>query len=346
MALTRDNSTVQEKREHRRMSMLIEGAANRSPPWLANILMALKPFLGIALALLNTFGPIVLSFYWKLYQLYLALPHNLISLLYGLILCFLGGHFFVFIAATEAFSALGGEKIGQAFTELIEDFQALKKAHDKDNKEDLDNDGIADVDQISADALVSRKMALALRTIKPDRLTRAISGFYQGMFGVVTVLRFQFARTVTLAISIGDYMRPIAGKFLGPALAYVIPEGYQQWIMPAINYVCKAIAMAIAWYIQRIISTVQSAIKGGLLVFRSILMFLDERNLLHVKHDETYIDEVLGWALAGCGAYFQIMHNWSLPWYVDLALWPFHFAEWWLKWMVTYMDVPTEDIVS
>lgn len=49
-----------------------------------------------------------------------------------------------------------------------------------------------------------------------------------------------------------------------------------QWIAPMINYFCKFVAMTVAWWIQRFISTVQSAIKGGLLFARSLMYFISE----------------------------------------------------------------------
>ncbi|CAM9710246.1 unnamed protein product, partial [Choristocarpus tenellus] len=123
--------------------------------------------------------------------------------------------------------------------------------------------------------------------------------------GIIVVLKFRFARTVALAVSIGNNMRPIAARFLGPGLAFVIPKEYHQWIAPLINYTCKLVAMTIAWWIQRVISTLQSAIKGGLMFARYLLSFLSERTSMKVNHEDTFIDEALGWTLAFLGAYFQ-----------------------------------------
>ncbi|CAN0532391.1 unnamed protein product, partial [Scytosiphon promiscuus] len=49
-----------------------------------------------------------------------------------------------------------------------------------------------------------------------------------------------------------------------------------KWIAPMINYFCKFVAMTVAWWIQRFISTVQSAIKGGLLFSRSLMCMISE----------------------------------------------------------------------
>lgn len=46
--------------------------------------------------------------------------------------------------------------------------------------------------------------------------------------GIVVVLKFRFAKVVTLAISIGNQLRPIMAKFVGPSLAVVVPEEYHK----------------------------------------------------------------------------------------------------------------------
>ncbi len=89
-----------------------------------------------------------------------------------------------------------------------------------------------------------------LRTIDPVRFSDALEGLCSGIFGVLVVLKFQFARTVNLAVSIGNYMRPLAAAFVAPEMGKVTPVEYQQWIMPCINYGCKAIAVSVSWYIQ------------------------------------------------------------------------------------------------
>ncbi|CAM9712177.1 unnamed protein product, partial [Hapterophycus canaliculatus] len=136
--------------------------------------------------------------------------------------------------------------------------------------------------------------------------------------GVLVVLKFRYAKVIALAVSIGNNLRPIVAKIFGPALAVVIPREYHQWIAPMINYFCKFAAMTVAWWVQRFISTVQSAIKGGLLFSRSLMCFISEATVgagLGLKkpvdmyshgQQNSFMDEVMGWALAACGAYFQV----------------------------------------
>jgi hypothetical protein len=64
--------------------------------------------------------------------------------------------------------------------------------------------------------------------------------------------------------------------------------------------------MSIAWYIQRIISTVQSAINGGLMFSRAAMRFASKKGLVHIDPDDSFLDEIVGWTLALGGAYFQV----------------------------------------
>ncbi|CAN0019210.1 unnamed protein product [Ectocarpus fasciculatus] len=321
---------------------MILKVAGKSPPWLANFLRAFAPFVTLTFTIANIVGPVVVKFYALLYKVYKILPVNVLGMIYGLVMCFFGGFFHVTIAAIEAFNMTGGEKVMLCVHDLKQDIKALHYASKEDDKRDDDHDGIPDVKQISPEKLLTRKTALALRVVNPDRATNAITGIWQGYMGVLVVLKFRFAKVIALAVSIGNNLRPIVAKIFGPALAFVIPREYHQWIAPMINYFCKFVAMTVAWWIQRLISTVQSAIKGGLLFSRSLMYFVSEVTPLKLDPDNSFLDEVLGWTLAACGAYFQTSINWDLPWAVDLVLWPAYLLETFLKWSVTWMDVPAQ----
>ena len=88
-------------------------------------------------------------------------------------------------------------------------------------------------------------------------------------------------------------------------MVHVMDKDSHKWIPTYISYTCKAIAVIIAYHIQKIIAAFYSATRGGLMVFRSLFAILDRRGIVHVDHNETYLDEVLGWTLAAVGFYFQ-----------------------------------------
>jgi hypothetical protein len=88
-----------------------------------------------------------------------------------------------------------------------------------------------------------------------------------------------------------------------------------------------------------VISTVQSSIKGGLMFARGLLHFIEQNGLYSVKHEDTYVDEVLGFILAAAGFYTQASLLWNLPLAVDILLSPFHALESVLTWSVQWMDL-------
>ena len=138
-----------------------------------------------------------------------------------------------------------------------------------------------------------------------------------------------------LAISIGNKLRPIMSKILVPAMTHLMPEDYHQWIPIIINYICKSIGMSVAWYIQRVLSAFHSAIRGGLMFFRALIKFASERGLTKINHEDTMLDEYLGWTLAALGFYFQFTQNFVLPFPMNLLLWPFTALEWVIEWKIT-----------
>merc|ERR1719350_505212 len=95
-------------------------------------------------------------------------------------------------------------------------------ADNKDNQEDLDGDGIADVDQIAPDELLKRKGRLVLKTIDPTEVSVALEGLAQGWLGVLATLRVQFSQTVTLGNAIGDSLFEPANAYLTPLVTPLV----------------------------------------------------------------------------------------------------------------------------
>ena len=75
-------------------------------------------------------------------------------------------------------------------------------------------------------------------------------------------------------------------------------------------------------------------------VFRSLFAILDRRGIVHVDHNETYLDEVLGWTLAAVGFYFQYTQMFSPPFVVELLLWPLQTIEYGLLYAVASTSAP------
>jgi hypothetical protein len=230
----------------------------------------------------------------------------------------------------------GGDQIVACITDINEDFQLVLKASEDDDKKDDDKDGIADVDQLDSKALLSRKMHLFMVTVNPDRLLHAIGGIGQACAGALAVVKVEFARTVALAVSIADNIKKPAGLIMTPVLARVLPVEYHKWINPMVTTTCRVVAMSIAWYIQRVLSTVHSAMLGGLIAGRAILRMLNERKLINLDLNASLLDEVLGWIITAAGIYFQFSNNLKLPFPLNLLLLPLSLIDYVLEWVVTW----------
>jgi hypothetical protein len=104
--------------------------------------------------------------------------------------------------------------------------------------------------------------------------------------------------------------------------------------------ITKSIAMAIAWYIQTIISAVSSALSGGLIMSRGLMKICRKKGfnmfgLIPDSDEETVIDEIMSYLLAAAGFYFQFKIGFTVPFPLNLILFPFQFVEYYIRWAIT-----------
>lgn len=215
----------------------------------------------------------------------------------------------------------GYENSVKCIEDLVEDFRVFEEANSKDNAEDKDGDGVADVKQIGSQELATRKTLLFLKTVDPGRLTTAIAGIVftssylyntkpfsyfsiglnSGLLAVIATLKLQFAKSITLGNAIGDIAKKPSKTYIIPALEAVMPAEYKRWAEPLVMYMIKSLCISMAWFLQRIISAVHSAIRGGVMVSKNLLEYLSKMGYLHINHEETFIDEIVGYGLAVTG---------------------------------------------
>lgn len=321
--------------EEKRVARMITEASNHGPPFLIPYVQKAAPVVAWIFVIAEALLPYMVKFAKLCFFVYSLLPITLIEALTGLITCFFGGMFPTLIAASEAFTQSGWETTKSALVDLYEEGVLIAEESAKDDKVDDDGDGIADVDQISDRELYARKVKLVLKKSHPGKIDTALGGLYTSWIAVAAVLKLQFARTIALAVSIGNKLRPIMSKILVPAFTHLMPADYHQWVPIIINYICKVIGMSVAWYIQRVLSAFHSAIRGGLMFFRALIKFASQRGWTKINHEDTMLDEYLGWTLAAFGFYFQFTQNFTLPFPMNLLLWPFTALEWFIEWKIT-----------
>jgi len=277
---------------------------------------------------------------WKSYEKYD--PADLIPAVVGFFMAFFGGSFLVTIAACEAFRASGAYKTTMtAVSDIQKDFQVVMDANAKDNELDEDGDGIADVKQISNDQLLKRKLKLLFKSINPDRVMNALGAIYGGFIAVIAALKIQFARSLALGNSIGEVVAKPVLRFGGPKLDEFMPPEYRKWNQPILATICKVISVFIAWFLQRVISTVHSAIKGGSLFAEGLLNYLITKG--HVKPPEGMdqekflqsnqkkeIEQKFSVAVTILGVLFQFHMGWGLFFPLNILLLPATMLEWFL----------------
>ncbi|CAE8583434.1 unnamed protein product, partial [Polarella glacialis] len=322
------STSVLDRKEAARLEhFMVSLATGQEPPWLTPYLRKLGPAFAAANQVAAVAGPFLYQFYAGLYKIYKALPQNAACGLWGLGACFFGGRYAAFFAAAEAFKTAGGDQMLVCLQDLQADLVSVLQAQEDEDEASL-----------SGEKKASKTLALVMRTVDPGRLSMALSGVWAGYMGVVLALKYNFARTLAFAHSIGDNLRPVAAKLLAPTALSVTPPEYRQWVGPAINLGCKCVAMAVAWKLQQVVSSVQSSISGGLLASRCFLPYLMSSGLLASRNlEDTMIDEILGWGLASAGMYFQIIKGGSVPLLLAPILWPMGVAESWLQWSVTWL---------
>mmetsp|Transcript_86384 Transcript_86384/g.239551 ORF Transcript_86384/g.239551 Transcript_86384/m.239551 type:complete len:377 (-) Transcript_86384:103-1233(-) len=292
---------------------------------------------------------VVIMFYiWigkKLYKVYKMLPMNWVYMIIGVMLCFFGGIYFASIAAFEAFRSFGGQALMEELQIIWEEACRANEASEEDDKVDANNDGIADVKQMSANELISHKAKVAMAAVHdPTRLMKAVQFLFSAWLSVIATLKFMFAKTVALSLSICEMLELPITRLFGPLLAMVMGKDLQHWIPAIIGTTIRIIAVAVASFIQSVISAYYSGLRGGKLFAESLISSLGEAGFMDKCPDwiakkpfdanESYLDEVIGLPLAAAGIIFQLMNGMTCPFPWSIPLFPLQVIEWILRWNI------------
>jgi len=319
--------------EESRVGRFLRGASEHMPEGVKNAMHALAP---VADAIHRGFviaWPYMVAGYIKCKAVYDKMPEYSVVMIYGLTVAFCGAHFAALVAVVEAFKQTGAfKKIAACLVELYESFQKLHAENAKDNAKDEDGDGVSDVDELSNGELFLRKCSLVMRTVDPNKVNKALGGLYSGFLAAVMVVKFEFAKTVTLGASLGDFMEKSLDILLDPLLMQILPKDYMPWIDLLEKYVCRAIGVAIAWSIQFYNSLLHCAVAGSLIFSRALIPFLNQRDIIHVDNlEDTYLDEIIGWCLAVVSIFLQASFGFKLLFPFNVVLSPVLGVEWTLR---------------
>ena len=325
--------THSKKDQTRIDHMLMKNVGNSN---VGELLKKLEPVITVVNNIIDVVTPIAMKVIEKVQFIQNVLPLNLAYALLGLFIAFFGGAFDVTLSAVEAFYASGVENVVNNLNYLIKEFKILWKKSREDDEKDEDGDGIKDVLQISAKELVTRKIGFFFANCSdPQMIMDMFYGIFNSLLAVIAVLKVKFAKVIALGMAIGENLKKPASYILVPIISTALPKKYHQWISPVINMVCKSVAVTIAWMIQRVISSVQASIRGGLMCSRSLMAYTNERGWTNFDEEETYLDEIVGWTIAAIGLYFQLIYFFGLPFPLNVLLGPISIFENILIWIIS-----------
>jgi len=273
-------------------------------------------------------------------RLYNVLPMPVIKMIFGIALCFFGGTYFVSIAAIEAANNFGGHSLAKSLKRLYKDGKvaSLVSLHDDEQNPDAAYD-------MSPQELIHHKVTLCMEAIKrPDKLVNAAQCLVSAYVAVLATLKFQFARTLALALAIADMSQFIFVRLFGPFVLMAMGPKLQHWVSPLISIMTKIVAVIIASYIQMIISAFYSGLRGGRMFALNLLRVLQKRGILDKLPDSiiskpfdekhSVWDEAIGYPLAAMGIWCQLSSGFTLPFPFNVIFLPLTIVEWFLRWKV------------
>jgi len=290
-----------------------------------------RPFVNV----LFTAAPIVIELGQKAYKIWKKLPYNVVTFIFGAVLCFFGGCYPTTFAALQAAGHGGLTTLVKSLSDLSQEIIIIVEENKKDDKEDKDGDGVPDSKQVEGKEFIKRKIQLCLTKMDPEKVNNAIGALYTVWLSVLAVLKIKFARTVALALTIADFVKKPTDRYILPIMERVIPQDYQRWNPVLLGWLTKSIGMSIAWKIQEVISAFTSACVGGLIMSRALMHFMYKGKM---NQEETNADEVASYVFAALGFYWQFTNAFDTPFPLNLFLWPMEVAEWYIRWAVTSDD--------
>ena len=330
----------------------VSAKAGEMNPKLAGCINAMQPAVLLVIQMVACVVPFYLWAVQWVFKIYNALPTNVLMAVFGVALCFFGGTYVASIAAIEAFRQLGWTKLYANIQVIAEQVQKVGKANAKDDVEDKDGDGIADVEQISANQLAQRKLMLAMREItEPTRLQESVGALWTAYIGVLATLRLEFARTTAFALGIVEIVKYPAVRWLSPLLIAVLgkemsADGAKKWAVTIVESGLTIFAVIFAWYLQMIISAFYSGLRGGRMFADAICQILVDKGWMEkmpfvsqpFKPEDSYLDEVILYTMAALGFSFQFFQGFQLPFPLNIVFLPLSIIEWFLRIQISMTD--------
>jgi len=279
--------------------------------------------------------PRILQMWNKLCEIWNTLDDNIIKSITGFAFCFCGGMYPTVFAGVQAAEQGGRALLVRSLNDLSEEATRILNESEKDDQEIEKKKA-----DLSNQEYMKRKTLFVLQKMNPDKVNTALMNLYKVWFAVIAVLVVQFAQTIQMANSIADFLTQPADHYVKPVVEAMIPREYHQWTPILMEWACKTVGMSLAWTLASIRAAFASSMQGGLMLSRSGLVALRQRNIdlggfitVH-DHSKTNLDEYVAYGFAALGFLFQLYFRLSPPFPLNIVLFPFHVAEWILRYGV------------
>ena len=266
---------------------------------------------------------------------YRGLPQDAIVAQVGLVYCFAGGYYPTLFSCLQAARHCGWEVAQEAIHDLTDEAIKVIEATADLTWDDLDGREV-----------FLRQTNIVLKTVDPMKINQAAAALYTTWLGVSAVLEKEYVRVIALSVTMANYLERGAHWILEPPVKLVVPKDYHRWVPVTIGWICKGVAMNIAWRIQRVLTASTSAMVGGLMFARAILRILHKNGVrlfgwIDETGQESPLDDILGFTIASIGfwtqmeAQFQNNFSFEVPFPISLVTWPFDYIERAIQWAIT-----------
>lgn len=218
-------------------------------------------------------------------QFYQALPMDAITAQIGMVYCFLGGYYPTLFSSLQAAKYCGWKVMVRAVKDLTD--EAIKVIDEMEDSGVLDGDNNDTmIDEDGNSNLFLRQTHIVLKTVDPAKINTAAGALYTTWLGISSVLQREYARVISLSLTLSEGMETAANMFLLPALNLVTPKDYRRWVPVLLGWSAKAAAMRVAWRIERVLTAATSAIAGGAMVARSLFNIIVRRKQRQQEHTQ------------------------------------------------------------
>jgi hypothetical protein len=259
-------------------------------------------------------------------------PQQFLPVIAGLMMCFFGGSYLVLIAAAEAIRLSVWERLSTAVRVLYKNYCIAWEANKKDNDRDDDNDGVADVDQISSQQLFTRKMYLVAKSVDPEQTTEAVGALWAGFLSVLATIRIKFAQYITLGCAMGDMARDSFGPKLQPLVYEALPPELKKWAPSIVRQVFATLGVIIAFFLQQVVGGFHSAVRGSQLATQNAIILAKKYGFLADDFDEkSQKASAAAMVLAFVGFFWQLRSGFAVPFPLNIIFFPATLLEWFLS---------------